>query len=409
MNLRALIQRFPWLLGLRIRLIVLLRLLAYPMRFLPGNSKWFGPPRRLHYSVADAPECSVTMLATQAVAHREKPLTNSPLVEEAFGRMPSPTVEAASVAVLRNGRYFGDGGGCVVAGDDGLIWTLSPTNYTFQLSLHHAFSRLRLPRVKRFAKVINLVTRCAEANYWHWMMDCVPRYRLLAAAGVETNDAMWLIDHRRLPYQLETLKALGIAEQAVIVSERGTHLEAESLIIPSLLNPVLTTETITYSAESLEFLRTTFLPGGEGRREPESGSGERIYLTRGTVGRSFANEEEVAGFFADRGFQLLRCEGLSVREQARAFANARVVVGLHGAALTNVVFCHPGATVVEIFVPDFIHPYYWTISRQAGLRYVAYCEDERRTGVSAFRFQRAEGTAVDLGKLEEFLRSVEAG
>jgi hypothetical protein len=407
MNLRRLIQYFPWLLSLRIRLIILGRVLAYPLRFLPGNSKWFGPPRRLHYSVNEAPGCTVTKLGAQDAVRRDLPVTNSKLVEAAFARMPDPTVEEAYVAELRHGRYFGSGGGCVIAEDDGVVWTHSPTNYTFRLSWHHAFARLRLGPLKRYRKVINLTTRSADANYWHWMMDCVPRYRLLAAAGVDTREAMWLIDHRNLPYQLETLKALGIAEQAVLVPEARTHVEAGTLIVPSYLNPVLNTETTTYSRESLEFLRETFLRGSDaGPMPPATGAGERIYLSRGKGARSLANEEEVTAFLETKGFTVVRGENLSVREQARVFARARFVMGLHGAGLTNIVFCQPGATVVELFAPDFIQPHFWTVCERAGLRYAAYCEDDQRTGIAGYRFQRTQGTAMDLDRLGHFLHSI---
>ena len=367
----------------------------------------FGPPRRLHYSVFEAPGCTVRNLGAQYAVRRQKVVTNSALVEATLGRMPDPTVEEAYVAELRNARYFGNAGGCVVAEDDGVIWTHSPTNYTFRLSLHHAFSRLRLGPLKRYRKVIHLVTRSAESNYWHWMVDCVPRFRLLKAAGVNIQDAVLLVEHRNLPYQLETLRALGFSEEAVIVPDAKTHLETDTLIVPSYLNPVLTPETITYSRESLEFLRETFLPA---RDEEGVGSmtkgAERIYVSRGRGVRSFANDEEVANYLQGEGFTVVRCEELSVREQARTFARARVVVGLHGAALTNVVFCQPGATVVEIMPPDFVQPHFWTICEQAGLRYAAYCEDEKRTGVAGYRFQRTEGTAVDVARFGEFLGSI---
>ena len=44
-------------------------------------------------------------------------------------------------------------------------------------------------------------------------------------------------------------------------------------------------------------------------------------------------------------------DGMSVSEQAQLFANAEAVVGVHGAALTNLVFAAPGTRVVEIFPP----------------------------------------------------------
>jgi len=78
-------------------------------------------------------------------------------------------------------------------------------------------------------------------------------------------------------------------------------------------------------------------------RSPSTAKGaERIYLSRGKGARSLANEDEVAAFLQSEGFTVVACEGLSICEQAAMLARARVVVGLHGAALTNIVFCQPG-------------------------------------------------------------------
>jgi capsular polysaccharide biosynthesis protein len=41
----------------------------------------------------------------------------------------------------------------------------------------------------------------------------------------------------------------------------------------------------------------------------------------------------------------------TLRDTIETFARARVVVGAHGAALTNAMFCPPGAGVVEIGMP----------------------------------------------------------
>ena len=168
MFLRQIAQYLPWTLALRIRLIVWSRLLTFPLRFLPGNSKVLGPPRKLHYSPDDTPGCEVTQLSAEYATTLAPPITNSRFVGAAF-RMPSAKVVARYVAKLDNGRYFGADGGSVVSQDDGLVWTLSPTNYTFDMRLHQAFSRLMLTPPRRYNQVVHLATRLAKLNYFHWM------------------------------------------------------------------------------------------------------------------------------------------------------------------------------------------------------------------------------------------------
>jgi capsular polysaccharide biosynthesis protein len=60
---------------------------------------------------------------------------------------------------------------------------------------------------------------------------------------------------------------------------------------------------------------------------------------------------------------------MSVAEQISLFAAAEVVIGAHGAALTNTVFCSPGTKVIEIFAPDYVNPCYRKLSSQVGLEY----------------------------------------
>jgi Glycosyltransferase 61 len=405
MFLQYVAKYLPWTRNLRIYIIIWYRKLAFPVRFFPGNSKLFGPPRKLHYSPSDAPGCVLTQISAEYTTSQTPTTTNSRLVTASFRALPNPSVATRYVAELSNGRYFGKDGGCVVSQDDGLVWTLSPTNYTFELPLHHAFYRILLTPPKNYKKVIHLATRLSKLNYWHWMMDCVTRFRLLKAAGINKQDrfgAMWIIDHDRLPFQLETLKALGIPENAVLNSHRYLHIEAETLIIPSYTNPGADTAAVTYSHEDLDFLRQLF----HSRSTPDSTQPmERIYLPRRGP-RSITNEKEVISFLENEGFSVLYCTGLPVWRQAQIFSSARIVIGLHGAALTNILFCKPGTTVIEIMSPDYISPFYWRLSHLAELHHSAYCEDEHFRGVTGWRFKNTMPVTVNLKAFESFYRKV---
>jgi capsular polysaccharide biosynthesis protein len=400
MILRRIVKYLPWTLSLRIHMIVWSRILTFPLRFLPGNSKIFGPPRRLHYSTSDTPGCAVTRLSSEQTISQAAPTTNSLLVKAAL-RISNPKVLATYVAKIVKGRYFGANGGAIVSQDDGLVWTLSPTNYTFKLPLHEAFSRVMLTPPRKYRQVIHLATRAAKLNYWHWMMDCIPRFRLLAQAGIdmkETPDQMWIIDHSHLPFQLETLKALGIKEDSVLIPHRYLHIEADVLIVPSNINPTLDTAAITYARQNLVFLRQIF------RAEAVLDSKcqmERIYLARRGP-RSITNEQDVVSFLQREGFSVLHCEDFPVWKQAQLFAAAKIVISLHGSALTNILFCRPGTRVVEIFSPDYIVPYYWSLSNIAQLHYAAYCEDVHVCGAIGYRFRQNTPVTLDVKKFESF-------
>ena len=66
---------------------------------------------------------------------------------------------------------------------------------------------------------------------------------------------------------------------------------------------------------------------------------------------------------------------MSVEEQVKFFSSADMVVGAHGAALTNLVFCRPGTRVVELFSPHYVNPCYRDLCVAAGLRHAAVIGD----------------------------------
>ena len=97
---------------------------------------------------------------------------------------------------------------------------------------------------------------------------------------------------------------------------------------------------------------------------------ERIYISRNQASRRrIVNEEEVVNLLKKIGFQIITFESTSIREQALYLANAQIVVGPHGAGLTNILFCNPGTKIIEFFAPEYIVVCYWVISNICGLQY----------------------------------------
>jgi capsular polysaccharide biosynthesis protein len=56
-------------------------------------------------------------------------------------------------------------------------------------------------------------------------------------------------------------------------------------------------------------------------------------------------------------------------EQVRLFQSAKYIVAPHGAGLANLVFCQPGASVVEILPSEQTNLCYWLLSQQVSLKY----------------------------------------
>jgi hypothetical protein len=96
----------------------------------------------------------------------------------------------------------------------------------------------------------------------------------------------------------------------------------------------------------------------------------RLYLSRPAAQRRrLLNDAEIAARLARHGFDSVDPGSMSFDRQVELFADAAVVVGPHGAALTNAVFMAPGGAVVELTHDARV---VWTFHEVAGASGHAY-------------------------------------
>lgn len=79
-----------------------------------------------------------------------------------------------------------------------------------------------------------------------------------------------------------------------------------------------------------------------------SDSGQRIYISRSKSRRGIQNEEQLHELLKTFGFKIVHSELLSFHEQVNLFASASLVLGPHGAGLSNLVFMKPESKVIEL-------------------------------------------------------------
>lgn len=79
--------------------------------------------------------------------------------------------------------------------------------------------------------------------------------------------------------------------------------------------------------------------------------GKRIYLKRKNTHRIANNEDEICNYLATHGFEEVDLMNLTFDEQISVFHNADIIVGVSGAAWSNLIFSKPGTKAV-LFSPD---------------------------------------------------------
>jgi hypothetical protein len=114
------------------------------------------------------------------------------------------------------------------------------------------------------------------------------------------------------------------------------------------------------------------------RRQVDSGttmlgrSSEKLFVRRVPAlgrGRELLNENEVAERLSAAGFLVIEPGSMTLEQQIMTFRGAHKIVGVCGAAMANIAFCKPGATVTLLFPAMFPDVFFWFIATHKRLNY----------------------------------------
>ncbi len=371
----------------------------------PGRRPRHPPPARYrtaaraprHFSESTTayagthPDLGIGVVEVEPVYELERPLpAGLPAGHPQFAAYRLAHIPAKIVARIPHGRVV-DHYGAVVTPDDTLLYDLSPYYGTFHASQHPIFLRARLPEIHDVAGPVSVLTTRGSDNYYHFLTDVLPRLELLRRAGVDTERAVFVVN-RTTRFQAELLDRLGIPAERCL---RYPHVRAAELVVPSVPDAHLRTPPWI-----VPWLRAHFLPSGTATPS------RRLYVTRGASKhtRRVDNEAELLQALEPHGFVRVDPGELPVAEQIRLFAEAQCVVGAHGAGLTNIAFCPPGAAVVELFPPEYVNVCYWALaSTVEGLRYHYVIGDGLPTRVRSSNNGVASDVRVDPAAVARFL------
>jgi capsular polysaccharide biosynthesis protein len=215
------------------------------------------------------------------------------------------------------------------------------TQLLIKRCLPHPFN---VARDMRGDYVSLLSPRALDGNYYHWTHDV-----LLSLFGLIPHlpaTTRFIVPPVLRPFQMESLAMLGITPgQLVRFEHRATERSDSSWRLDRLFfspGPI----GASASASALAWLRAVALEyAGAADRRPH----RRLYISRRRAHyRRIVNETEVVAYLLDRGFEVHELEDYGYREQISLFADARVVVGPHGAAHTNMLYAQPGMVLVDI-------------------------------------------------------------
>ena len=192
------------------------------------------------------------------------------------------------------------------------------------------------------------------ANYYHWLVEELP----LVLRAHQDTPGVELVSY-----------APGVTTRHTLVCELLGVTLLPSPLVMRLRNQVLpgrASDSFFVRPEDHRLLHEF----GSRLADGHDHGPTHLYVSRKRSRRPLPGEVVVEEALAKRGFTVVYLEEVNWREQASLFRSARVVVGPHGAGLSNLVFSHPGTTLVELTNGQMYNRCFEWIAHVGGHHYV---------------------------------------
>ncbi len=206
-------------------------------------------------------------------------------------------------------------------------------------------------QVLRIDEEVVLLCGPAYQMYGHWLVDFLPRLFCLVKAGYNLPALRYLLPIDIAMFAKQWLSALGVNDSQIIFYDTTTQQCAISrAMIPtnlrghSLANPLL--------AEAFQYLKSVIQTANAPFAD------RKIFISRarwGNMTRQLLNTEEMEGFFAENGFEIVYPEELSIHDQIMMFSQSAVIAGEYGTGLHGSVFA-PASTKIIALRCNHAHP-----------------------------------------------------
>jgi hypothetical protein len=356
------LANFKAAMDLRAKMVYWLRQFpfVYPLRIIHSCEEWIDSQRKqkgIHYSQRGPWYRNVF---PAGFLHNEKPQTLGEPSEKAFYANRTYPTPKADLFYLQNSYLMGH---------KGLILTVN--HHVFQ-EFSHNFGISTLKTFLRrnpfylFAKNVKKVTGFGAVlispesqNYYHWLNDVLSRIRIY-------DEVMANVDHfciaSNVPSKfLDVLKDFGIPREKILLVGEKEKLQFDHLYVASL--PGSEGRSPNWA---VDYLCQKLLKSKESVQHSE-----KIYFKRGEgAARRIFNESSIIDALKKNGFEIVDPDLLTIYEQIGLMHNAKIVIGAHGAALSNLIFTTGNTVLIELFSPDYFRTdCYYTLSSLKRINY----------------------------------------
>jgi capsular polysaccharide biosynthesis protein len=198
-----------------------------------------------------------------------------------------------------------------------------------------------------------------------------------------------VINGPRPSWQLSILSLLEINKEIIVMNNKYSIL-SKKIYAPSYLSQISKPNKLVVDT----ILQLKHLKDSSGL----SKRSKFLYVSRQSQSsRRILNNQEFISLLAPFGFVEIRSEEYSFQQQIELFSKSEVVIGPHGAGLSNIVFCQKYTKIIEIKPIGFNNDTFVNITRLLDLDYYSF---------SSSSIDKNNNMVVNLDQFSYFLQRI---
>ena len=246
---------------------------------------------------------------------------------------------------IKNGVIFTDNVQNVAAIKDNKIYPAASFQHAKNRLVSAKFNPVSNTGTTKIKKkyqgtILSLVQGASTENYFHWLLDILPKIKIcFESYSLNKIDYFYLSD--LTISQMESLKYLGIKKKQILNSKIHNHISADKIIFishPWYNKGKFHDQSYRLPKWIISWIRSYFL-----KYKKKIKSSKKIYLDRSESKYNHCqiiNDKELKNYLIKKNFKSVKLSRLSFAKQIFMFWNAECIIGAHGAAFSNLIFCN---------------------------------------------------------------------
>lgn len=249
---------------------------------------------------------------------------------------------------------------------EGLVFTKDLKIIIESITQHSEVEQMEyFQKVSSQSDVAEIHTSClllrkrGDDNYGHWLVELLPKLSLARSACEVSGVVLPLLDGAMHTVIRDSIIASGPPALQFPVHKKQVHFFKELILVTGATNHGVFMSPLV--VQDLERVSSNFHGAGY----------HKVFVSRKGTRRNLTNADAVEAQLAAQGFLIVRPGEMTFEQQIAAFKDARLVVGVMGAGMTNMVFAQRGARVINIAPAAMPDTFFYLLSVH---KQQSYCE-----------------------------------